>query len=179
MKTKAAIAINALQGKLASLFGYFFGVIMLMAFVGFVMDLGDTEVAFDLGMAVITMLLLAGCVFLVVKGIQIKRRIKRYRYYVSLLSTQNIHSVDIIAQKSGHTCEFVVEDIRILIKKSFFINAYIDEAANEIIIGGDTERCAATPEAQKKVVVCNGCGANTFTIVGQITQCEYCGSYLE
>ena len=83
----------------------------------------------------------------------------------------------------GKSYDVAKTDIQKMINKGYLKNAYINEGTREIIlpnnniqeqngtVGNDAANVAT------KIVACPCCGANN-TIVGDMGECEYCGSPL-
>jgi ABC-type spermidine/putrescine transport system permease subunit II len=174
MCLKVAIVSSAIKGKISSIMGYFWGV--LMAAVLFVpTESGPLDLSVKIGILVI----LATCVYGVINGLRIKRRIFRFKNYAAFLSLQNITSIDALAAASGKTAAFVKKDLERMIRKRFFVNAVIDHAANELVIKGlDSFASGISPE-QVKAATCKSCGASNRIIIGQVVKCPYCGSYMD
>lgn len=179
-KSKAAIVTSTILGKIASIIGYTLGLFALV-FIIIVIEGGWVDF-FD----VFTILLFAvPAVLLIIRGRRIKHRVRRFRKYVSLISTQNMTSIDSIAANTDRTADFVRADLQKMIAKRFFTNASINVVANEIVIGGQS---ASTPVAsistQAPTVAqveiesfsCSGCGASGTKQKGTSSTCEYCGS---
>jgi predicted PurR-regulated permease PerM len=135
---------------------------------------------------VLVFLLIAFGIFLIFKGYQIKQRIKRFKQYVSLISTKNMTSLENIAASTSQSLDFVKKDLQKMIDKKFFANAAIDVAANEVVIGGKTTSAATSVSAPQQTqtaaqsklekFTCSGCGASGTKPKGALSNCDYCGS---
>jgi len=172
MKTsKTAVVINAIQGKIISAVGYFLSIFMLLGLIGYITDKSMENRGAGIIFAII---MFAVGILSILKGIQIKRRIKRFKIYVDLISMQYMTSIDNLAANTAKNVDFVKKDLRKMISKKFFAYAMIDNAKNEIVIRG----LQKPPQAQLKSVACQLCGANNKIIIGQNNECDYCGSVL-
>ena len=175
--SKAAVVASSLMGKIASIVGYIFGIFSLMIIIVGITDL-DSPGAF--GAVVFLLGVLAVSVFLIVRGIKIKRRIKRFKQYISLISGAGMTSVASIAGATTHSVDFVSNDLQRMIDKKFFANAAIDYQSGEILIGGRAPGTAAVAQqvvtAEYECVACSGCGANNSKQKGLSDTCDYCGS---
>jgi len=176
--SKAAIVASAALGKVASVFGYAVGGLSLL-----VIAVGFTELETEgvVGAMILCALLLAFCLFCVVRGAQIKRRIARFRQYVSLMSAQHMFSINSIAASTGKSVDFVRADLKQMIARRFFVSASLDDAAQAIHIGGKPPVPLVpeqAPSVQTEYVPyrCSGCGAADVKPKGVPAQCEYCGS---
>jgi hypothetical protein len=122
---------------------------------------------------IIFIILLAVSVLAVLKGIQIKNRIKRFKRYVALISAQEITSIEKIASSTMQSADFVHKDLQKMIDSNFFANATIDMSANVIIIG----RAAAAYEPKEpEMFICVKCGASGTKPKGAYGSCDYCGT---
>jgi len=180
MKTaRASVVVSAILGKIASVIGYSIGVFGIL---GFIVEMSEDRETFGF---VLAFILIAVGVFLVLKGLQIKRRIRRFKEYVFLIS-QGKTSLEHIASSTSQSVDFVRRDLQKMINKRFFASAAIDIATNQILIGGVVPQPAPsilTPQVsvappQFINFTCSGCGATGTKPEGTPTRCEYCGSVL-
>jgi len=194
--SKAAVAVNAILGKILSIIGYTLGSLIILSFFSGYTSTGEVIVA---------VVFIALCVVAVLGGMRIKRRIKRFKKYIELISARQITSLDDIAANTSKSVDFVRNDLQKMIDKKFFMNAAIDHAAGEIIIRGakasapsssaiagqaqgqghaaqaqyfasGTAQASARVEREMETFVCSGCGATGIKIKGAPGSCEYCGS---
>ena len=176
MKTsKAAVVVSAILGKISSICGLVVGIPILVALISSVVD----QEWLSREATISGVILLALSALAIAKGIQIRRRIKRFKQYVRLLSTHQLASIEELADEAKRPFAFVRQDLQKMIKRKYFANAVIDADTNQITISGNVAPTPILPFAQMKVVDCKNCGANSKVIVGQIINCEYCGSYLQ
>ena len=173
MRSRVVIVSNAIKGKISSILGYFFGILVVLTLI-----MPTESKPFELSTYIVLLVVLAICVYSVINGFQIKQRIFRFKNYAALLSMQNITSIEALAAAAGKTAAFVKKDLEVMIRKGFFVDAVIDHAANEIVIAGRHSFAAGVNPDQVKDVTCKGCGASNRIIAGQIVKCPYCGSYL-
>ena len=178
--SKVAIVTSAVFGKVASITGYFFAAVFILILVLGLFD-NSQEI-----LGVWMLIPLAFSIFLITKGYKIKQRLKRFKRYVSLISTQHMSSLENIAVSTAQSADFVKKDMQKMIDKKFFVNAVIDEAAKEIVIGGKTASAPAsvsvsrqtqtTEQSELEKYTCSGCGASGTKPKGTLSICEYCGS---
>jgi len=131
--SRVSIAFSSIIGKIFSVIGYglaiFGGIIFLVAIAdGWWRYYSWTD---DLIM-IMGLFVLPGALFIFL-GIRIKRRIRRFRVYVSLISS-GTDSLDAIAGFTGKTTLFVINDIQKMIRKRYFSSATIDLANNRVVI---------------------------------------------
>jgi hypothetical protein len=133
--------------------------------------------------------MMAGAAALVLNGIKIKRRHRRFKKYIGLITVENQTSLENIASSTMQSLDFVTKDIQKMIDKRLFLNAHIDRKTNEIVLQrrntmAEAELAAsAHAEAVNKpvemvTVTCRGCGAVNSVKKGTAAECEFCGSPL-
>ncbi|MEL7569673.1 MAG: hypothetical protein AAGU14_03835 [Eubacteriaceae bacterium] len=176
MTSKAKVTAVTLWGKLLSIIGY---IIIIFYIIGFITTISDPNIDHDFIVLFVLLIIFAGISLLfIIPGWKIKKRLKRFRTYVRIISTERITSIDLIALKLNQSIDFVRNDLQKMIDKKYFINAYIDKENNEIVIAGlsfdtsDEEQEIENPE----VVQCKSCGAMNTKQMGSAAQCQYCGS---
>jgi len=176
MTSKAKVTAATLWGKLLSIIGY---IIIIFYIIGFITTISDPNIDHDFIVLFVLLIIFAGISLLfIIPGWKIKKRLKRFRTYVRIISTERITSIDLIALKLNQSIDFVRNDLQKMIDKKYFINAYIDKENNEIVIAGlsfdtsDEEQEIENPE----VVQCKSCGAMNTKQMGSAAQCQYCGS---
>ena len=178
--SKAAVGFHSLVGHLLSIAGYFVGSTFLLAFItGFAGAYDESYANEAIILSALWLILCVAAVVtgarIVVTGARIKRRIHRFRQYVALMSLQKLTSIDDIAASTSRSADFVKKDLQKMIRRRFFVNASIDEAANQIIV------CAHTLPVQGgsveyEVFHCSGCGASGSKEKDKLGHCDYCGS---
>lgn len=117
---------------------------------------------------------------------KIKTEAENVKQYLSIIINGNVRQMDTIASTTGKSYDVVHKDIKKMIEKGYLKNAYIDEGLREVVLPTsnlatqNTVNVAATNVAsvQTKIVACPCCGANN-TILGNMGECEYCGSPLK
>ena len=177
VRSRVAVASSAILGKALSITGYSVG---LLSVIVVIMALTEPEAdgAYEslVSFSVVAVL----CVVLIVAGAKIKRRILRFKQYVALLSLQNITSLDALAASTSRPVDFVIKDLRKMIRKRFFPNAAIDFAAKKIIVHSGTppapEQTRSAVPHEDEAFRCSSCGATGKKEKGLLGHCDYCGS---
>ena len=171
--SKAAVAIHSFLGLLLSSAGYFIGSVLILALItGFA---GAYDERFANEAMVSSAFCLALCAAAVLIGARIKRRVYRFRQYVSLISSQKLTSIGDIAERTSKSTDFVLKDLQKMINRRFFVNASIDMAARKIIVCASTLPVQGGP-VEYEVFHCSGCGATGTKAKDQLGHCDYCGS---
>ena len=180
--SKAAVGVNAVLGKVSSIVGYFLGACGL---IGLAVEISENRESSGF---VVGFVFVAVGVFLILKGAQIKRRIKRFKRYISLISTQQMTSLENIAASTAQSVDYIKKDLQRMIDKRFLVNASINVATNEINIGGVAASAVsaaniyeANTEANSEweMFTCSGCGASGTKTKGVPGNCDYCGSLVQ
>ena len=153
-----------------------------IAGIGFLACLGDGFGSDDIGM--ILFFGIAGFALQKVSQ-KIKREAEDVKKYLSVIVNGNERQIDVIASSMGKSYDVAKNDIQKLISKGYLKNAYINEGTREVILPNNNiqEQVGTTTNATannvtSKIVACPCCGANN-TIIGDMGECEYCGSPLK
>lgn len=152
-----------------------------IAGIGFIACLSDGFGSDDIGM--ILFFGIAGFALQKVSQ-KIKREAEDVKKYLSVIVNGNERQIDVIASSMGKSFDVAKNDIQKLINKGYLKNAYINEGTREIVLpniiqeqSGDMTN-ASSVNVETKIVACPCCGANN-TVVGDMGECEYCGSPLK
>ena len=171
-RSKAAIVLNSVLANVLCIVGYILGALIIIALILEVADVYETGVSFDA--ILLSVVVLAACVIAIITGTLIKRTIKRFRQYVSLISLQRLTSIPDIAARVSKSADFVRKDLHKMIGKRFFANASIDMLSDEIIVNAGALPVQGGP-VEYEVFQCSGCGARGSRIKGGLGYCDYCG----
>jgi len=171
-KSKAAIILNSVLANVLCIVGYILGALVAIALILEVADVYETGASFDA--ILLSIVVLAACVIAIVAGTIIKRSIRRFRQYVSLISLQRLTSIRDIAARVSKPVDFVRKDLQKMIGKRFFANASIDMLSDEIIVNAGALPVQGGP-VEYEVFQCSGCGARGSRIKGGLGYCDYCG----
>lgn len=152
-----------------------------IAGIGFIACLSDGFGSDDIGM--ILFFGIAGFALQKVSQ-KIKREAEDVKKYLSVIVNGNERQIDVIASSMGKSYDVAKNDIQKLINKGYLKNAYINEGTREIVLPniiqeqtGDMMNTSSV-NVETKIIACLCCGANN-TIVGDMGECEYCGSPLK
>ena len=152
-----------------------------IAGIGFIACLSDGFGSDDIGM--ILFFGIAGFALQKVSQ-KIKSEAEDVKKYLSVIVNGNERQIDVIASSMGKSFDVAKNDIQKLINKGYLKNAYINEGTREIVLpniiqepSGDMTNTSSV-NVETKIVACPCCGANN-TVVGDMGECEYCGSPLK
>lgn len=108
------------------------------------------------------------------------REAANVRRYLAIIVNQNVRSIDSIASFIGNSYDDVKAELQKMIDKGYLRDAYINEAAREIVLPDDAPAQPEAPNSTeaapaKRVVACKCCGAKNV-VEGPVGYCQYCGS---
>ncbi len=116
---------------------------------------------------------------------KVKKDAENVKKYLSVIINGNERQIDAIASSMGKTYDTAKNDIQKMIDKGYLKNAYINEGTREVVLPNNNIQAyvgmAANTTANNitpRIVSCPCCGANN-TIIGDMGECEYCGSPLK
>lgn len=148
--------------------------------------IGCLESSFTFADLVIIVVFAVGgyCLCRVAKKAKIEA--ENVKQYLSIIVNGNVRQIDAICSTTGKSYDEVKNDIRKMIEKGYLKNAYIDESARKVVLPTANvapavnvqEASESAPAVKAHIVACPYCGANN-TIIGDIGECEYCGSPLK
>ena len=170
--SKKAITASSIGGKIASIVGYTLSSISLIIVI---LALADMSATGAKEVLVIFSVILFGGLAGIRGGFRIKRRVKRFKRYVSLISNEKMTSLENLAVSTSRTVDFVRKDLETMINKCYFANASLNAATNEIVIA---RQVAYVNPLEIEIYNCPGCGATGTKQKGTIGSCEYCGSLI-
>ena len=172
------VVVNNSSGKGLKITGI---VLIVLGGIGIIQSFDP----FDFGSLVVFLFFIVGGIVLINKAKKIQAEGEIIKQYLSIIVNGNIRQLDVIATTTGKSYDVVRNDIKNMIDKGFLKNAYIDEGAREIVLPNTTPITQNTVNAtanvvpvQSKIVTCPCCGANN-TVLGDMGECEYCGSPLK
>ncbi|WP_459479704.1 hypothetical protein [Clostridium saccharoperbutylacetonicum] len=174
--SRPRIVAYRIAGIIASILGYFIDFIF-----GITLIFAPTD---GIGTIIALLIFIAIGTWLIIYGIKTKRKILRFKKYVSIISLENGTSLEIIANECSQSIDFVRKDLEVMITQKFFTNAYIDRNTNEIVLERKNNpevlnnTMTETEAVESKVVTCKNCGASNNITIGTIAECEFCGSVL-
>lgn len=136
-KSKAPIAISKLIGGIQMFWGVW------IAFCGGVctiMFLTDKEFSGEVGSGfVFSCLIMFGIgIMLIMFSRKRKKLVLNFKKYVAAISTNPTGSIEKLAASVGTPPDIVKKDLDLMIKRKFFVNAFINLETNCIIIGNTT-----------------------------------------
>lgn len=183
-----ALIGDAIKGKIASIIGWPVAIFFSLIIIAFFFAEGDENNT----IAVIFCLIVLFIGILLIRyGKKNKNRIKRFKAYINIISSNNLRSIDQVAASISSPVDFVMRDIQKMILKNYFTNAFLDLNTHEIVfqkyadnvpnktntINTPTPPTPTTGEQVEMLVVsCTGCGATNQVAKNSIVECEYCGT---
>jgi len=149
------------------------GIICLIAMIGG---------GLDMVIALFTPMLLfgGGGIALYIIGRRTAATSERYKKYINVIINQGETSIDNIAAAVGVPYATAVEDLQKMINRGYLTGMFINIGLRSVVMARVAEpRADGLIIGQERLLVCGSCGANNKTVVGKISECEYCGSMLQ
>lgn len=110
---------------------------------------------------------------------KISKNAQEIKKYMSVVVNGNTRQLDAVASAMDKSYDVVKKDIQDMINKGFLKNAYINEGTREVVFAENNSfENVNINNAPKKIIACPCCGANN-TLIGDMGECEYCGSPLK
>ena len=168
---------NEIGYKILNVIGWVFVVFGVVAVILFIMDFASDEYTkkevlegIEGGIVIIC----AGVAILIPINIRRNKRAK-LQNYVNLIIHQQITELDVISGIMHKEYRIVVKDVQALIGRRYFEGAYVDERSRTIVFPYGVPRMVIE-KYEEVFVICKSCAATNKVIVGQVKNCEYCGS---
>ena len=131
-----------------------------------------------------------GCLFYILGGLfililanQLKVKEIKFREYLTCVMDQGITSIMELSLVFQNNPADVVEVLTEMIQAQYFGNAYIDQIKQTIVFPhrefanrGSQKFANGTHSEKTEIVVCKNCGGNNTIVIGQVCECEFCGS---
>ena len=152
-----------------------------IAGLGLIVSLSDGFASED-----IVMILFFGIAGFVLQKVskKIKREAENVKKYLSVIVNGNERQIDAIASSMSKPYDVTKNDIQKLIDKGYLKNAYINEGTREVVLPNIIQEHSVdisntvSANIETRIIACPCCGANN-TIIGNMGECEYCGSPLK
>ena len=172
--SKVVLTTHAFLGKICRILGCF---ISIPFFLVTILAISMLPNGGKLSTVFIMLLYTLVGVALVVSGTLLKRRIRRYREYVHLISEKSMTSFAELARATRQSSAYVKNDLQSMIKSKYFSNATIEEGKESIVIWRPFDGVDATG-LDLETVICISCGAKVTKRRNTVSNCEYCGSLI-
>lgn len=191
-KSKVAIAVS----KTVSFIQMFVGTVIVLTFgLITIMYLTDKEFSADMGVGflIFCLVLVALGVWLIFLSRKKIKLMKEFKKYVSVVSCDPNGYIPDIAASLGTSEDVVKKKLKLMIKKKYFANAFIDLNSNCLVIE-NKQNSAVNTEQQMNArensnvtyqpmemvtVKCKGCGGINTIQKGAVCECDYCGSSIK
>lgn len=104
----------------------------------------------------------------------------KYKKYIDLIVNRRLRSIAAISSAIPVSHDSAIKDIKEMIDKGFFEDAYINYNLDEIVFSEEDEADERVKKHRVDMIVvpCNGCGANNKVEKGRVEHCQYCGSLI-
>lgn len=108
-----------------------------------------------------------------------KKWIGIFKDYVLILADTPVHSIKMIADKSGKTESEVTSNLQYLINKRFFYNARIDYKNKCLVLPGEDEKKPSDKNIETVSAICDCCGGLNHLPQNMQIICRYCGNIVK
>ncbi len=179
-KSKITIAVN----KTISMVQMVCGIIMVL-FFGITIMLFIFDNSSD-GFSVILLCLLFVIlgIWLIVLSRKKSKLIKDFKQYVVAISSNPSGYIPDIASSLGISTDTLHNNLDLMIKKKYFVNAFIDKNSDCIVIANrqtttnNNNTTVNTMEQNIEIITikCKGCGGINSLQKNSVGDCDYCGS---
>lgn len=185
-KSKVSLAVSQVVEKIQKICGIFWAVLFgLTAVVSMFDDEAD-----GVGLIITLWILAALGLWVYNLGKQRTQMRLMFKKYVAQLSADPSGSLEHLASATGTSVDVVKANLRYMIKKKFFTDAFINEETNQLVLPSMAQRVqqqarapqyAAPGTAQPEFVACtcSCCGGMNKIVKGSIGECDFCGSPLQ
>lgn len=164
------------NGKVLKIYGWIFFIMGIFYVISGIT--GEVELFKDGDIATgitVLLLFLGGGLFLIIKGMQLCKRGKKYNRYVSIVSTISDSTISNIAKAYPDTYDNTLKELQKMMEIGFFSACRLDLESGRII----------RPETFEKImpltytVTCPSCGAINRVADTHSATCEYCSTPLK
>lgn len=178
-KSKVAIVVSQVI-SLAQLVG---GVFIMVVFgINIGMDIDD-HFSDGMGNFVIYVVFFAIGLWLVLRWRKTRKLIAEFKKYVSVISVERIDSINQLAATVGETPEMLKKNLETMIKRNYFVNAYINYENETLVIANanvlNYDLKQEINEGEYNLCNCVKCGAISKIRHGEMAKCDYCGSSIK
>lgn len=189
--SKVAIVISKLVGTIQLLAG---GVILFFFGICTMMYLFDKEFQVDVGAAflVVSLIFDAIGIMLIIFSRKRKKLINDFKKYVSAISADPTGSIANLAAAVGTSQDVVKKNLELMIRRKYFVNAYINQETNCVVIRNISIANSSQPTVDVQPTInanqqaipkleyisctCKSCGGINRVVKGQSAECDFCGS---
>lgn len=184
-KSKVSLAVSQIIEKIEIIAGLCWGGICALAALISMFDDKDDGISI-----IITVWILAALGFWVFSLGKKRGKMRlEFKKYVTQLSVDPSGTLENLASATGTSVDVVKKNLRYMIKKKFFSDAFIDEQANRLVLPAMTQktqqnqapRFAASGTIRQELVACTCpcCGGRNKIAKGMTGECDFCGSPLQ
>lgn len=164
---------------------FIFGLGIFFAFIAILMCTQLADSSADLSSTILGVLFYGlGGAGLIYAAKRMKDTGELYKKLIDIIINQRQTTIENVASQAGLGYDKTVHSIQKMIDKGYFNGAYIDQANHEVVLPNTNFVQPAmnsqnTYAQQQKTVKCPNCGGNNIINVGQVVECEFCGSPIE
>ncbi|MHB8065756.1 MAG: hypothetical protein ACYDG2_24585 [Ruminiclostridium sp.] len=107
-----------------------------------------------------------------------------FKIYVQKLSFSNTGSIKNLAIELGSSEDIIIKNLKLLIYKKFFVDAYIDFEQNRVVfpsstVQTNTQQNINQAKIEYMAIACKNCGGVSKIQKRTVGECDYCGSPIQ
>jgi len=176
--SKSALFVSVILTNIMIIIGWIISVFFILGIIGVASTTDDSGKAVALFFCF--MCLIVG-VCLILSGSIARRRMKRVRQYLEIISEQEETPLQSLAAATEKSIDYVKKDLQFMLNKKLIKNVVIDLEKSVILVQhkASNENSSSDIYAEKTTVICSGCGAKNIVLKGKTGECEFCGSPLK
>lgn len=133
------IPIGRISGVLLTVFGSVFSTLTgIAAFVLFLTGVFIGNAALFKILVLIMLPLFLGSVFMLVRGSQIRQRLKRFKRYLGIIQNRSYYPLKELSAHVGQSSKFVLKDLKKMIFLGMFSEGHIDDQETCLILNHES-----------------------------------------
>lgn len=188
-KSRVSLAISSFIEMVEMVAGFGWGAFCTLATLLLIFDDKSNDDIAVITVVIIVMGLFAAFGFWVFSWGRKRRNMRlTFKRYVVQLNADPFNSLEDLATATNSSVDIVKKNLQYMIKKNFFVDAFINEQTNQLVLPSMASRVqqqAQAPQTSKDAdqqelvtVVCPCCGGRNEMVKGTTKECDFCGSPL-
>lgn len=185
-KVKAAIVVSKIIEKIQLILGC-----IIVAFFGLGGLISLTDDQKDgTGTAVVIIIFIVLGYWLIYLSRKRNKLIHNFKYYVPIIAEDPTGSLENLAGAMGTSIDVVKKNLQKMIQKKYFVDAYLDPVGNRIVFPSMQQHIQVRSQQMQDTtgdasgveyttVTCRSCGAVNKIVIGNVSECEYCGTQIK
>ena len=177
MKSRTAIGLGKTKAVTLRITGYIVGLSGICQYIIGIVNSGSGDRTPGI-LGTFLLLLAAFCLYCYRRS---TRLMADFRKYNAILASDPVKTIYRIAEITNSTPEAVRQNVRRMIDKCYFVNAYIDQSGKIVLADREKMNDVVANNDDRKdfiTIICPSCGGVNRLAKEQIGKCEFCGAYI-